>query len=155
MCDEEYFEEIVNEISAREKKRKNIIVFNAPEPKLETAEKNSEADNNFICNLFNLINPDVRPLLVHRLGISNPSKIRPVKIALNSEQDVFSILKNTNKLKNVPLYKGISVTNDKTKRQTDYFKKVTSTLDERIKNGENLRIKYVKGIPKIVENLNA
>lgn len=47
------------------------------------------------------------------------------------------------------------LSSDKTPKEMQYYKEVKKELEERKNNGEeNITIKFVNNIPKIVENLN-
>lgn len=155
---DQVFEEIINEASARERKRKNIIIFNADEHQADNQRGNNDEDLAFVSNLISCIAPNFNHNVdfdIGRLGKFNRTKKRPLKVTLNNEKDVSFILKNTFKLKNLQQFKGISISSDKTKRQIEYYKSVKRILDQRIQNGENVKIKYERGLPIIVENLNA
>jgi len=91
------------------------------------------------------------PVKVIRLGrIQAVSKPRPLKVMFNSISDAFDILKNTKSFSaNHPT---ISVSSDRTQNQRDYIiQKLCERFASRTSNGDNgLKIKFVKGVPKII-----
>lgn len=88
-----------------------------------------------------------------RIGQYNVNKRRLVKITLANEDMVINVLRNAFQLKNNPSFENVSISQDRTPRQIEYFKKIKSQMMERNKNGENCKLKYVNGVPRIV-NLN-
>lgn len=150
---EDLIEDVVAEISAREKKRKNIILFNIPEPASADNAERLAQDAQLVCDLFSSISPEV-PLSVQpvRLGKFNKEKKRPLKVSLPNEMHVQTIIRNASKIKDDNNFKHISITRDKTKRQNNYYKTVKARLEERQRNGEDVRIKYMNDIPTIVNN---
>jgi hypothetical protein len=63
------------------------------------------------------------------------------------------VLRNKNKLINSDLPRSISISDDKTSKQLEYLKNLRTELQLRRDNGEdNITIKYVKGIPSIIES---
>lgn len=80
-------------------------------------------------------------------------KIRPLKISLASASDVFKTLGSSRKLKSDQIFNAVRITSDKTPKQRLYFQNLRKELDKRRSDGEsNLTIKYVKGIPSIVNS---
>lgn len=47
-------------------------------------------------------------------------------------------------------YRDVRVSMDHTPRQVQYYKNFKTELQQRTADGEQLKIRYVKGIPKIV-----
>lgn len=148
------FEELLSEFTERHKRRNNIVIFKVEEPNQnESLEEQKANDKHTVTAILNAIAPDlsmqnIRPI---RLGAFNESKIRPIKVILDNDATVRSILKNSKRLKSNSTYKQINIAPDRTKKQIEYFKKVKQELDNRISNGDaNIRIKYVNDVPKIV-----
>ena len=79
---------------------------------------------------------------------------RPLKVMVNEESVVHDIILKARNLKNTDNYKNINISLDRTPRQIELYRTVKKQFNERIAAGEtNLKIKYVRGVPKIV-NLN-
>jgi hypothetical protein len=80
--------------------------------------------------------------MLRREGIT-----RPIKVILNSNADMISILTLGKKLRG-----GITASNEKTLGEREYYKKLMIELNERKSTGKNdLIIKYVNKIPTIVQ----
>jgi hypothetical protein len=63
------------------------------------------------------------------------------------------VMRNKNKRINSDLPRSISISDDKTSKQLEYLKNLRTELQLRRDNGEdNITIKYVKGIPSIIES---
>lgn len=140
-------EMIINEIAERQKRDRNIIVYKMEE---------SNDDVSKVTDIIKRIAPKVETtnLKAFRLGRSQTNKFRPLKVQLSSREDVFSILKNKAKLRELNI--NVIISTDQTKMQQDYYRKIKSELDGRKDNGEeNIYIKYINGIPTIVKSKNA
>lgn len=153
---EDQFEEIVAEVNDRNSRKSNLVIFGLVEPEQsQSPENRQKLDKDNIKDILNALLPDedfdyLRPV---RLGKYTPNKIRIVKITLANEPMVHKLIKNTSKLKNMEEYKHISISLDRTSRQINFYKKLKIQLSDRNNNGENCGIKYINGVPKIV-NLN-
>lgn len=147
------FEEIVQEVVERQKRQSNIIIFGMKEQENLPKEDRINAEKEDVRNILYYISPDVTVKNIQRLGKydNQSSKPRLVKVSLlNSEQAIQVLRKSPNLKKNDNL-KNIYLSSDQTPSQISYYKKVKSELEDRIKAGEeNLKIKHINGIPKIV-----
>lgn len=148
------FEKIVSEISEREKRKKNIIVFGLLEVHSSNRSDQAERDATAvreITALLGVAEPTVKPF---RIGKYDPTKeqlARPLKVQLMSENDVVTVFRNTCKIKDSEHWSRVTVTSDRTPLQRAFFQTVKSTLDSRIAGGErDLRLVYKSGIPTIV-----
>lgn len=95
---------------------------------------------------------DKAPIVTKALRMGKPNqnstRPRPLKVIFTSPSDALAVLRNKKHLP--PEYGHISIYDDKTIRQQEYFKKQKAILEQRKKNGEtNLIIRFVKGIPVI------
>lgn len=148
------FEEIVSELSERQKRMKNIILFNVIEQdQQKPSAARIEGDKSHAISILSSIAPevpvnDIKPI---RLGSFSANKIRPIKITLQNEHATVNVFKNAHKLKSHQTYKKVKVSSDKTKRQIEFYKKTKQEMNDRLEAGEtNLKIKYINQIPKIV-----
>ena len=151
---EDNFEEILEEINQRNIRKSNLVIFGVEEQDKElSASARIEQDKAEVTKILRVIEPDlntqnIKPI---RLGIFNNTKNRPIKISLNDEKHVNNVIRKTNILKNNRAYKNISISFDRTPRQIEHYRQLKKELKEREDSGEqNLKIKYVKGIPKII-----
>lgn len=149
------FEEIVIELEERQKRKKNVIVYNIPEPNSNAALNEQRASDKVnVSAILNTVLPELPcdNLKLFRLGAFSTTKNRPVRVILDNEEAVRKVLKNSSKLKSKNEHKNINISADRTKKQMDLFRKTKEELTERINAGDtNCRIKYIMGIPRIVD----
>nr|CAI5841504.1 unnamed protein product [Callosobruchus analis] len=152
------FEEIIEEVNQRNIRKCNIVVFGLDEVNQEESPENRTArDGLAVSKVIHAVDldfdmPSVKPI---RLGKFQSGRNRPVKIVLRSEDDVRRIINKANNLRTHRDFKNkrIFLSYDRTPRQLEYYKNLKKELEERKQAGEsNLKIKYVKGIPRIVLN---
>lgn len=148
---DELFDDLLAEFTARESKKKNVIIFNTPEQN-GPREDREQLDAQFANKLLQCLAPERRsnPSSVQRIGKFDSSKKRPLKLTFDDEGDAHSMIRKAFKLKNLPQYNGVSISLDRTKMQVDHYKRLKNTMQERINNGEQLIIRYMGGSPKIV-----
>lgn len=141
-------EEIITELNERCERSKNLLVSGISEPTSKDPKERQEHDRTMVWNILKSIDPDcVEPKKVFRLGKYNPNKKRPIKACFESQNITKYILRHKSNVKNSE----VKIFGDQTPQQQAYMKTLTEELDHRTKNGEiNLRIKYIKGIPKII-----
>lgn len=86
-----------------------------------------------------------------RLGIKRIDCIRPLCVTFQNKYDAVSVLRNVKK------YNGpVRVRQDMTIKQRNYLKKLRSDLQLAIDSDDNNKtIRYINGIPKIIETNNA
>lgn len=148
------FEEILQEIADRQKRKNNIILFNVPEQdQSKPVNEQLLTENNQVMNIVKHVNPDVqlREVKSIRLGAYSPNKIRPIKLKLENENTVRQILSNSKKIRSNAAFKKVYFSSDKTKKQIEHYKKIKQELTDRLNAGEsNCRIKYVNNVPRIV-----
>ncbi|KAL3287285.1 hypothetical protein HHI36_001761 [Cryptolaemus montrouzieri] len=86
-----------------------------------------------------------------RVGKATPNRPRPLKVIRSSPLVVKSILKNNIKLKNSPVYSAVSIDGDLTQRQRNQFKNMRSEVNWRRDDGDDVTIRYIRGLPTIVD----
>lgn len=151
----EVFETIISEVRDRERRETNIIVYGVP----ESSSDGEDADTQIATNLLRTIKSDdaytLSPDKVRRLGSRRTgagSRPRPIRVILSSRQEVTSVLRNKNKARNQNRFKDFAIKMDETPYQRDLLKNCRQSLREREDAGEhNLTIKYIKGIPTIIQ----
>ncbi|KAK7869850.1 hypothetical protein R5R35_006662 [Gryllus longicercus] len=169
------YEELFAEFVDREQRSKNIIMYGIEENTNVSAKQDDAVEGNENTNvsakdgdikdrekvtsiLSKIINP-IPEFKTYRLG--NPKKFanvaadsatnertRPLKVVfLNSSQSL-RILKNKKK------YNGnVRMGPDRTMRQRQHLKSVISKCEvERESGNKNAKIKYIKGIPRLITN---
>lgn len=138
------------ELRERIAREKNLIITGILESKNPDENKRQSDDTNAINNILKDIYKECpNPIKIFRLGNHKEGRCRPIKICFDSDEIPKIILrkKKSFKLGNTRIF------SDKTKQQQTYIQNLNKELEQRVKNGEeNLKIKYVKGIPKIVKS---
>ncbi|VEN41371.1 unnamed protein product, partial [Callosobruchus maculatus] len=152
------FEQVIQEINERNKRKRNLILYGLPEQDQQLSsvmriEKDESQVREIISSMDHaLVIDNFKPI---RLGRYDEGKVRPVRITLQHDNDVFVAMKNAKSLK-TGRYKHIQISFDRTLKQRQYFKEVKAELDAKNASGtEKYKIRHVDGIPKIVPiNLN-
>ncbi len=134
---------ILTELSERELRKKNIILFNVDD------HNNKDEDSQLINKMIGYVDGTMHVIAHFRLGKFNPSKKRPIKVILHSVEQVVSIFKTLTKIKSDGLFSEVRFSNDYTNLQQQEYKKLIVEL--RSSQNENLTIKHVNGNPKIVK----
>lgn len=153
------FEEIVREVNDRNSRRCNLVIFgiNEQSSNVSKVDRNS-VDKNDVARIFSYISNTVPTDEIQclRLGRFTPenTRPRPIKVTLRNENDVHEILVKSKKLRESDNFKYVYINQDRTPREMDYFRKIKEELVERRQKGENVKIKHVNGVPRIVVNLN-
>lgn len=151
-------ERIISEISDREGRKCNVLVYSCTESPNLNKNELLTSDMIAVKEMFVGMGVDEAVVGVQRLGRFDaglPSRCRPLKVQLQSASSVTAVTKNSAKLKSSTKWAGISIGRDRTKMQRDHYNHVRGELRHRVENGEaNLRIKYVNNIPTIVSSVN-
>lgn len=153
-CD---FEEIVREVEERQARKCNIILSGIAESTADVREDRIEQEKQQVNEIFAYLRPGVTfgDLSVLRLGKYDPERMRPrlLRVTLSAETMVRDIIGGAKLLKDNASYNDIRIFHDRTPKQVDYYKSLKAELSRRKDQGEqDLRIKYVRGIPKIVSS---
>lgn len=150
---DDLFEELVVEVSERAKRKNNVMLFKVAEQQQSmSASDRVERDKQVVSDVLRSVAPDMEldNIKILRLGKFVAGKDRPIRATLTGESKVFGIIKNAKKLQSTK-YKNISLSFDRTVRQSQAYKRTKELLEHRRENGEeNLIIKYKNGIPTIV-----
>ena len=147
-------EEVVQEVLERQKRAKNIVIFNLPEQSNNSSDEiRKENDNLLVKNVLNITNPNVdfENFSVRRMGRFNESRNRPIKVFFKNESDVFSVVRSSKNLKNDLRFKNVNISFDRTPKQLELYNQLKTEMNGRIARGEsNLKIGYYNGTPKII-----
>lgn len=129
------------ELFDRQKRANNIILFNLPEKNHDMEDVKELFDNTF--------NETVNVSGATRIGKPNRNKNRAIKVFLQNNFEVMSLISKRHKLKGTNVY----LSADLTRRQRETEKAAREELLQRRNNGEsNIQLKYIHGVPKVVEN---
>jgi len=133
----------IQELMVRQEGSNNVILFNIPD--------NENGDNlENIKNIFTALNENIKNFII-KIKSTIPDRPLPVRVCLTDQSDIFTILQTQQNLKNSTNWSNIHFSPDKIMKQRDEMANLRRTLQNRRKKGEqNLIIKYVNGIPKIV-----
>ena len=130
----------------------NVIMLGVTEITSQGDSKNFSNDKELIVDLLSLI-PNFFPKIVncHRLPKADVSGFRPLAVTFESRSDIFTLLKNVNKLPN-----NIRVKTDKTRAQRDYLTNLYKTKEKfNLENpGDTLSIKYINDVPHLIDALS-
>lgn len=150
------FEEVIQEISERNSRKKNIILYGVPENISGNRDEKVIHDQQQITNVLNHLLPEAefestpKPMRLGKLDV-NKSTPRPIKITLPSESIAHELIHKAHRLKTFNDIPNVKVSLDKTPRQQEHYRNLKKELERRITAGENnLRIKYIRGSPQIV-----
>lgn len=143
------FEPTISEMQERERRSVNVLVFGVNESDLTNKEECQRHDKEKAKDIILKVKNDVQMDSVKctRLGAPSEGKIRPLKLTFSTKEEALQIVRLKSKL-NVT---GVYIKYDQTPSQREYLKKIIQELEQRKQNGEeNVRIKYVNGIPTII-----
>lgn len=140
-------EHVLLEFKERLLKERNIIIFNLPESSAGTLRAQNQEDaaatTREIRSFFDLGSCNTK---VTRLGVRSKETIRPIKVILPSRDVVISLLKS--KIN----YKGnCKFASDRTQIQREHHDSLKREVNEINRNGKIKVIKYIEGIPRIVD----
>lgn len=151
-------ERIIQEISDREQRKANILIFGSDEIACSTNAVQIATDVRMVNDICLTLNIQDTHFKVSRLGkfdATLPDRRRPIKVSFSSESSVYTILRNISKLRELSKFSKLSIYRDRTPMQVQIYKNAKAELTDRISKGEtNLKIVYKKGIPTVVNSLN-
>jgi hypothetical protein len=134
-------EAIIHEIGERQIKANNVMVYNLP----ESPDKQDIDSVNLLISEICGVNLVVSKTV--RLGKKNKNGNRPLKIVFRNADDALSMIRNR---KNIDKKKKIFVEIDMTAVQMNNMKRLRDEVKVRRDNGEDVFIKFVRGVPQIV-----
>nr|CAI5856162.1 unnamed protein product [Callosobruchus analis] len=148
------FEEVLNEIEERNSRKQNIICYGVAENGNVSRQQQEAQDRSEITKVLQFLSPDintnVKPIRLGKFDRTNP-RPRPIKITLIDQNQVQKCLRNATKLNSSEVFSHIRISVDRTPKQIEFYKKIKTELNRRLANGEaNLRIKHIRGVPRIV-----
>ncbi|EZA49827.1 hypothetical protein X777_11808 [Ooceraea biroi] len=137
-------EDLFAEIAERESRASNIIMFSLDEP--EHSDSNDVSDKDLVNDVLHTILPSLEPSYkVRRLGVKKHGQPRPLCVSFSSKQEAILVLRNKGK------YTGpAKIYQDQTPKQRKYLMNLRAHLRELQDAGESKTIRYIGGVPKIV-----
>lgn len=150
---DEKIEKLRHDLEEEEQRRTNLMVFNIPESKAKDVKQRIQDDLDMLHEVLHdgvgIARPP-RPRKAFRVGNSAPDKHRPLKVIFYSEADKNEVFYEFIEVKRkTPQALGeVGISLDRTKRQTELYKKLKREKAERIEQGEtNIRVKGNKVVP--------
>lgn len=151
-------ETVIEEFHDRERRSRNVILYNIPESKSKTLSVRIEHDSKHISELtchFGNLDLDYA-FKSYRIGRPSQDKVRPLKVVFRSVGAVMDFCKNFQQtgLRNLNSdLHSVSLSRDRTPTERKHLNELRDTLKARTDNGEtDLTIKFLNGVPKIVQN---
>lgn len=151
-------ETVIEEFHDRERRSRNVILYNIPESKSKTLSVRIEHDNKHISELTSHFGSSELDYAFksYRIGRPSQDKARPLKVVFRSVGAVMDFCKNFQQtgLRNLNSdLHSVSLSRDRTPTERKHLNELRDTLKARTDNGEtDLTIKFVNGVPKIVQN---
>lgn len=127
------------EILEKEKRKKNLIIYNLIESDKEDARERYMEDREHIKNIFTeeLLQGDYGVERLVRLGKRNSEQRRPLLVEMKTEKEKMDILVNAKRLRHSVLYPRLYVNRDLTASERKKEKELRDQLREKRNNGEN------------------
>lgn len=132
----------LNEIKERELKKDNVIIFNLEE------KDDDKTSFNSICEVLEV---DVQPEKLFRIGSTTSGKCRPLIVKTNSVASKSVLLRNAHKLRNLPDVdprKKAVLKQDLTRKEQDAQRALFNELKTRRSLGESIVIRNGKIVSK-------
>lgn len=141
-------EDLSYEISKRMKKMRNILIFNLEESRRPTRATRVKDDKyRIIRAISSFCNINMTNIWIKRLKAQDHGGARPVRVCLKNEHDAHRILSKRHRCT-----LNLRFARDTTSQERAVFNKALCDLQLLRQNGEhNMRIKYIRGVPRIVE----
>ena len=124
--------DVANEIAERDRRKRNIIVYNLPE-KTERADDKVKLTE--MCK--EITDVELKITKTFRLGKRVESKHRPLLVGLETEDDRACLLSVAPRLRLSTEFKQVFIALDMTKLERERHKKVVEELKRRRSNGES------------------
>lgn len=149
--DIESYEGMIAEFHERSIREKNVIISGINELNSDNRAERLSYDMNEVVKILELVNPGCnKPIKTIRLGKFDTNKARPLKVCFASAEEAKTILRNKTKITNET--NNIKCYYDQTPCQKKMMENTRNELKRRKDAGEqNLTIRFIRGIPKIVQ----
>lgn len=142
-------DDIYYETTQRLKREKNVLLLGVP-------ERSPEDDARIIKEVITHLSPNSANCIQsgYRLGKNtNNNKPRLYRVIFGTPKAALDVLRNK---KNISrnLYPSVKIISDMTPKQRQHLNDLRAELELRLKTETNLTIKYVYGVPQIVQILS-
>ena len=145
--------EMYDEASERERRKKNVVIFGLPESKKEKVEEKRKDDENSVREILtNLEVTDVKVNKIIRYKKKSEKMIAPlVVIEFENEKQRNAVLYASKKLRNFPTCKNLYLNADLTVLQRKGFNLLKKQRDEQNKNETDKNIRHAIRGGKVVQ----
>ena len=123
----------LNEENDKKACTSNIIIHGLPESVSADKDDVKKLNEEYVGELLRTLNLTMSHKSVYRLGKPDTSKKRPIKLVMNNEVDKQNVMNNLKNLKDVELFRGVSVTEDYTASERNKAKNSKEEPDSRYK----------------------
>lgn len=151
-------EKIIEEISDRQRRSNNVMIYGVKERNSSQTDAVKNHDSKFIEQILKSsgVQCTLDDVRFFRVGKKFNDKPRAIKLCLPSASDAVSIFRYFATRDGMDdTLRDLSVGRDRTLMERQYLSNLRNTLQSRTEAGEdNLTIKFVNNIPKIVEKKN-
>lgn len=146
-CEISSSESVISEILDRNRRTKNVVVFNLPESQKLNGFDRLNDDRASIAEVISSdFSDSLKNFKLRRIGRPKAGKIRPLRIETACESDAKLLLKTKTSFESK-----IRFSSDQTPAQQLQLKHRRSELDTLVQDGiTNKTIKYINGCPQIV-----
>ena len=123
----------IKEIQEREWRKNNIVIFKLDESKEEEAEQRKAEDVKHVDNICSILKITTNVRNAVRLGKKTPGNTRPLRVTLDSKQNVEAIIKASRKLGTIDdaTYKNLIIKNDQTPMEREETKKLLALRNKK------------------------
>ena len=136
----DFVSEGIQEIREREFRRKNVIIHNVPMAKSKELKKRIEHDYRrfeYLCKEGLELEDKPKVKKITRLG-KKEDKSRPMRVFLESSENVSEIFRATKNLKDKEKFKNVNIVSDRTFLEREEFKKLHQQKEMRQEESDRL-----------------
>ena len=141
------------EMEDRERRRNNIIIYNAKESNSETSKERMNFDKDMCADLLNSVlkvgyeEGDIKKII--RLGLRESGRKRPMLIEFAANTTKNLVMENANKLRNAKDdFVGVSISHDMTKKERQICRELAKEAKEKqLKDDSGDWVYRVRGPP--------
>jgi len=149
-------ETLLEELTDRQRRSRNIIVYGVKESQTLSPESAKKTDKEQVSLILKTagLETALDKIQFFRLGKkTTPPKARPLKICMPTEADAVSVFRHFGSNKELKgELEGVSLAHDRTISERKHLSALLDSLNARTKAGEkDLTLKYTNGVPKIVK----
>jgi hypothetical protein len=150
-------ESIAGELAERQRRSRNIIIYNLPECTSKTLATKVEHDTNLVSILVDAFcNSDPNTSFkCHRIGKASANKTRPLRVVFRNQDSVINFSSNFDQTAVRTMdakLREVTFSRDRTPAERKHLNELRVLLKQRIDGGEeNITIKFVNGVPSIVK----